>query len=82
MAKVPSPKLSYLGFLYYQFLDLSLSFRERVCTECGWSEATFYRKAKSKKGLSKADKERIMNIFQLLLDKVISNIKDYSGNDL
>ena len=44
-------KLSSTNLLmetHAELIQLPKTFRESVCEECGWSEATFYRKAKGK----------------------------------
>lgn len=48
-------------------IQLPKSFRESVCEECGWSEATFYRKAKGKNTFSNAEKDKILAVADSLL---------------
>ncbi|RAJ03849.1 hypothetical protein LX64_02726 [Chitinophaga skermanii] len=50
-------------------LGIPKSFRDRVCEECGWSEATFYRRAKSKNGFSNAEREKIISVMNQILRK-------------
>ena len=70
-----SEQQNVLSDVHDKMLDLPILFRQRVCTECGWSTPTFYRKMrqlnkKSRKGsedklvpgISIADKEKIMAV--------------------
>ncbi len=50
-----------------EMIQLPRSFRESVCQECGWSEATFYRKAKGKNTFSNAEKDKILAVADTLL---------------
>lgn len=52
-----------------RLLNLPRAFREAICAECGWSEATFYRKAKGKNTFSNAEKDKMM----MILDKLLHN---------
>lgn len=51
-------------------IQLPKSFRESVCEECGWSEATFYRKAKGKNAFSNAEKDKILAVADSLLKRI------------
>lgn len=51
-------------------IQLPRSFRDSVCEECGWSEATFYRKTKGKNTFSNAEKEKILAVADTLLKNV------------
>lgn len=48
-------------------------FRQRVCTECGWSETTFYRKVKGENQCSNAEKEKIAAVLTEVLKNIMSN---------
>jgi len=56
---------------------LAKSFRESVCHECGWSEATFYRKARGKNTFSNAEKEKILAVADHLLKSVLEQNVSY-----
>lgn len=56
---------------------LPKSFRESVCHECGWSEATFYRKARGKNTFSNAEKEKILAVTSDLLKSVLEQNVSY-----
>ncbi|ATL46793.1 hypothetical protein COR50_06160 [Chitinophaga caeni] len=47
-------------------------FRDSICEECGWSEATFYRRAKNPAGFSNAESEKIIEVITLVLKKSIA----------
>jgi hypothetical protein len=57
---------------------LPKSFRESVCHECGWSEATFYRKARGKNTFSNAEKEKILAVTDHLLRSVLEQNVSYT----
>ncbi|RPD42967.1 hypothetical protein [Chitinophaga barathri] len=57
------------------FRQLDNQFRKKVCKECAWSEATYYRKRKLAGRLSPAEITTMLNITQQLishLNKTIS----------
>jgi hypothetical protein len=63
-------KISSSNFLqdtHTRLLNLARTFRESICEECGWSEATFYRKAKGKNTFSNAEKDKILAVLEILL---------------
>lgn len=55
---------SILWAIHSHLVNLPCDFRIKVCEECQFSEATFYRKMKDKKvtALSRAEKEKISSI--------------------
>lgn len=57
-------------------LQLPKMFRENVCEECGWSEATFYRKAKGKNTFSNAEKDKIIAVCNGLLAEQLPSIEN------
>jgi hypothetical protein len=62
-------------------IQLPKSFRAKVCEECGWSEATFYRKARGKNTFSKAEKDKIASICdELVKDHLPSSIDRSKGS--
>jgi signal transduction histidine kinase len=66
-------KLSSTNLLmetHAELIQLPKTFRESVCEECGWSEATFYRKAKGKNTFSNAEKDKILSVADNLLKNV------------
>ncbi|UYQ92998.1 hypothetical protein MKQ68_23235 [Chitinophaga horti] len=60
-----------------RLLNLARSFREAICEECGWSEATFYRKAKGKNTFSNAEKEKIVSVLEILLKAAAEQQEKY-----
>ncbi|GEP94526.1 hypothetical protein [Chitinophaga cymbidii] len=57
---------------HQQIFSLSKVFREKICEECNWSEATYYRKAKKNaNSISKAEKEKIIAIANDLLHEAL-----------
>lgn len=65
-----SKKFSSFNLLLHThtaLMHLAKTFRESVCHECGWSEATFYRKARGKNTFSNAEKEKILAVADHLL---------------
>lgn len=58
-------------------LAMSKSFREKVCEECGWSEATFYRKAKGGNTFSNAEKDKIISVSSEVVKEVITTKDSY-----
>lgn len=60
-----------------EMTQLPKSFRECVCQECGWSEATFYRKARGQNSFSNAEKDKIIAVANSLLKKVLERNNPY-----
>lgn len=75
-------KLSSTNLLmetHAELIQLPKTFRESVCEECGWSEATFYRKAKGKNTFSNAEKDKILAVADGLLKSVWELNNKYRG---
>ncbi|WP_343700338.1 hypothetical protein [Chitinophaga sp.] len=75
-----SKKLSSVNLLsdiHTEMIQLPKSFRESVCQECGWSEATFYRKTKTKKAFSNAEKDKILAVGDNLLKTLLAHSNKY-----
>lgn len=75
-----SKKLSsfnLLSDLHGEMIQLPKSFRESVCQECGWSEATFYRKTKTKKAFSNAERDKILAVGDNLLKTLLAHSNKY-----
>ncbi len=66
-----------LSDTHAELTRLPKSFRETVCHECGWSEATFYRKARGKNTFSNAEKEKILAVADGLLKRVLDQNVSY-----
>lgn len=66
-----------LSDLHTEMIHLPKSFRESICRECGWSEATFYRKTKSKKAFSNAEKDKILAVGDSLLKRLLAHSNKY-----
>jgi len=71
--------------LYTQFANMTLHLRERVCEECNYSTATFYRKMRSAKKVvdgkdihvfSNAEKNKILEIGRILKDEFAMQMAD------
>jgi hypothetical protein len=62
---------SHLAAAYKNLLNLHNVFRQRVCEECGWSEATFYRYLRQPMNCSKAERNSIEAIFNQVLSMYI-----------
>ena len=60
-------------------IQLPRAFRESVCEECGWSDATFYRKAKGKNTFSNAEKDKILAVADSLLKDVFEQNHKFKG---
>jgi hypothetical protein len=53
-------------------VDIHIKFREKVCLECCWSIATYYRKIRSKNNISDAEFEKICEVYKdMLTDAVV-----------
>ena len=50
-----------LQHIHQLLTSLPLAVKQRVCTECSWSQPTYYRKVKALR-LSNAEKEKIINV--------------------
>jgi hypothetical protein len=75
-----SKKISSFNLLletHTALTQLPKSFRESVCHECGWSEATFYRKARGKNTFSNAEKEKILAVADHFLKNVLDQNTRY-----
>ncbi|MRG46328.1 hypothetical protein GFS24_14490 [Chitinophaga sp. SYP-B3965] len=75
-----SKKISSSNLLLHTHTELTQlpkSFRESVCHECGWSEATFYRKARGKNTFSNAEKEKILAVADNLLKERLEQNVSY-----
>ena len=53
---------SYLCSIKTFIGELDGAFRDRACSDCGWSIATFYRKIKARQTLTSAERLAIQNI--------------------
>lgn len=71
--------------LHAQFANMPLHFRERVCEECNYSTATFYRKMRSAENgidgkhihvFSNAEKNKILEIRRVLKDEFAMQMTD------
>ena len=51
-----------LNTTYTLLQELPKKFRDSMSEECGWSEATFYRKAKVTKRFSAAEKDKLVQV--------------------
>lgn len=49
---------------------LDTAFRDELCKECGWSEATYYRKKKDEIFFSPVEKKAIRNTVEQMLKNV------------
>ncbi|MGN7719438.1 hypothetical protein [Chitinophaga sp. 22620] len=65
--------------LHAEMVQLPKSFRDRVCKECGWSEATFYRKAKGTYPFSNAERDKILAVGDGLLKRIRERSNKYRG---
>lgn len=55
---------SYLSELAAYVVAIDSEFKKRVCLDCGWSTATFYRRIKPGQMLTQAEKLAIQNIIK------------------
>lgn len=56
------------------FKDREQEFKKMVCCQCGWSEATYYRKRKNSENLSVADKTVIHAVLHEILEDITEKI--------
>lgn len=63
---------SYLCSIKTFIGDLDGAFRDRVCSDCGWSIATFYRKIKDQQSLTSAERLAIQNIAKQFAKQITS----------
>lgn len=79
MRKTTLPiETNMLRELHAQTVNLCNIFRDKVCHECGYSVPTFYRKARSSDTkLSNAEKEKIVECFDLSIDKIKESMKKH-----
>ncbi|WP_109696206.1 hypothetical protein [Chitinophaga deserti] len=75
METKPITSHNLLVYLHSELVQLPKSFRDHVCRECGWSNATFYRKAKGTYPLTNAERDKIISVGDKLL-KNISNVNN------
>jgi hypothetical protein len=71
--------------LHAQLVSVTTEFRKFICEECNWSIPTFYRKirtadkhtvdSKSIPALSNAEKEKITEVYDIL----VRHLWEYSG---
>lgn len=74
MQTIKKKQTNSLQSLFEGFANSGIKFREKVCEECGWSEATFYRKMRQEKiadpdnpgqminSISRAEREKIKDL--------------------
>lgn len=75
METTPISSHNLLVYLHSELVQLPKSFRDHVCRECGWSNATFYRKAKGTYPISNAERDKIISVG----DKLLKNITNVSN---
>lgn len=63
--------LNVLQQAHNDMVMLPKQFREIVCKECDWSEATYYRKIKGKNTFSNAEKEKIRCILKDMVTPIL-----------
>lgn len=56
--------------IHQLFQNSGVSFREMVCEECSYSEATFYRKLASPSKLSRAEKQKFLEVAGYLVNEI------------
>lgn len=56
------------------FRQLDDQFRKKVCEECGWSEATYYRKRKVTSRLSPAESATMLRIARQLVNNLNKSV--------
>ncbi|RBL93394.1 hypothetical protein [Chitinophaga flava] len=86
------PDHNLLNEIYSLFSIFSGDFREMVCSECNWSEPTFYRKMRNtdstgsykrlKSCLSKAEEEAILKQACVATEHLASLMKHYQQKQL
>ncbi|WP_212001076.1 hypothetical protein [Chitinophaga sp. HK235] len=86
------PGDNLLNDIYSLFSIFSGDFREMVCSECNWSEPTFYRKMRNtdstgsykrlKSCLSKAEEEAILKQACVATENLASLMKHYQQKQL
>lgn len=59
--------------IHLKLTALPNCFRDKIEEECSWSTPTFYRKLKHIAGISNAEREKIMDVF----DEVFKEAWDY-----
>lgn len=70
---------SMLEDIHFHLLHSAKAFRELVCQECGWSEGTFYRKLASLKGLSPAVRQKVLEMGEYVVNKLLECIKEHQS---
>ena len=68
----PTPE-NMLSDIYSQLMEFPITFRNKVSEECSWSIPTFYRKARDVKGISNAEKDKIVAV----LNETFQNLWQY-----
>ena len=65
-------KANVLEDIHLHFLNSAKSFKELVCNECSFSEATYYRKLASgnRSGLSNSEKASILEMAEIVVAKL------------
>ena len=64
---------SFLSTVAGYVVEMDHEFRRRVCLDCGWSTATFYRKIKPGQSFTPAEKQAIQNIAKQMAKQLISH---------
>lgn len=75
METTPISSHNLLVYLHSELVQLPKTFRDHVCRECGWSNATFYRKAKGAYPISNAERDKIQSVG----DKLLKNVSNVSN---
>lgn len=68
----PAPD-NMLKDIYSKLIAFPFHFRDKVGEECLWSPPTFYRKMKQSIGISNAEREKIIAVF----DEAFEELWDY-----
>lgn len=76
MRKTETKTITKFDFngLYEDLKTLHADIRNQVCNTCDWSEATFYRKFKSTRPYSKAERIAIAGVCNDLVKKILGKI--------
>jgi hypothetical protein len=74
MRKIPLPKdTNILHVIYSHLAKAFILFRDLVCKECNWSVPTFYRKLRLRSIISNAEKEKIIECFDIIIKETIKH---------
>jgi hypothetical protein len=72
----PVPE-NMLSDIHFRLTMLPTLFKQKVGEECSWSLPTFYRKLRQSATISNAEREKIMDVFDLVFTEALEHCGKY-----